>query len=106
MQFIRSHLMKKVVILSSVELVLILDYAMIEITDLSLNHAEDQIGTYIQTIISKAIEARASDIHFEPRSSEYHIRFRIDGVLYPITKIAMELAIRLSTRLKIMGQLD
>lgn len=49
---------------------------------------------------------RASDIHFEPYEKSYRIRFRIDGLLYEITKIDNTLESRLTTRLKIMANLN
>jgi len=73
---------------------------------LSTIDKEDQIGAYIQTIIQKALEHHASDIHMEPRLHDYRIRYRIDGLLFDVTTIAIDLSKRIVTRLKIMGQLD
>lgn len=66
----------------------------------------DQIGAYIQTMIQQAVQLHASDIHLEPRHHDYRIRYRIDGLLHDIATTPNELAIRIATRLKIMGQLD
>src|SRR5437764_2996331 len=38
----------------------------------------------VNALIARAVESRASDIHIEPMEDELRIRYRIDGVLYPI----------------------
>lgn len=61
---------------------------------------------FIDQILNDAIIKHASDIHFEPYEECYRIRFRIDGLLYEITKTESSLGPRFSTRLKIMANLD
>jgi len=67
---------------------------------------EFSIIKLINQILSEAINKNSSDIHFEPGNEQMRIRFRIDGLLYEITKIDRDLGIRFSTRLKIMADLD
>jgi type IV pilus assembly protein PilB len=61
---------------------------------------------FIDQILSDAIEKHSSDVHFEPYEEFYRIRFRIDGLLYDITKTEISLGKRFSARLKIMANLD
>ncbi len=48
----------------------------------------------------------ASDIHIEPYERDFRVRFRIDGVLYEIMHPPMKLKDAITSRLKIMAQLD
>ena len=53
-----------------------------------------------------AIKRGASDIHFEPYEKTYRVRFRLDGVLKEVAPPPVQLAIKLSARLKVMSRLD
>jgi type IV pilus assembly protein PilB len=57
-------------------------------------------------IISKAIEDGASDIHFEPQTSSMVVRARIDGVMRRVGEVPKGLQAAITSRLKIMGELD
>ena len=48
----------------------------------------------------------ASDLHFEPYEKVYRVRYRIDGVLRQVATPPLQLASRLSARLKVMSQMD
>jgi type IV pilus assembly protein PilB len=48
----------------------------------------------------------ASDIHIEPYSKDYRIRYRIDGVLYDIIRPPTKLRNAVSSRIKVMANLD
>ncbi|MEM7411292.1 MAG: ATPase, T2SS/T4P/T4SS family [Myxococcota bacterium] len=60
----------------------------------------------INGIIQRAIKDRASDIHIEPARSKCRIRFRVDGVLYPVMSPGIEIHPALVSRLKVMAKLD
>ncbi|MBN1871314.1 MAG: type II secretion system ATPase GspE [Candidatus Omnitrophica bacterium] len=60
----------------------------------------------LNLILLQAIKDRASDIHFEPFEDRYLIRYRVDGVLYDITKPPKNLALAISSRIKVMARLD
>jgi type IV pilus assembly protein PilB len=53
-----------------------------------------------------AIRRGASDIHFEPYEKTYRVRFRMDGILKEIAQPPVQLAGKLSARLKVMSRLD
>lgn len=64
------------------------------------------IVRFVHKILLDAINKQASDIHFEPYEKFYRIRFRIDGILYEMASPPVTLANRISSRLKVMSQLD
>ncbi len=53
-----------------------------------------------------AIRKGASDIHFEPYERYYRIRVRLDGILKEVAQPPVQLAQKLSARLKVMSRLD
>jgi type IV pilus assembly protein PilB len=53
-----------------------------------------------------AIKDHASDIHFEPFEDEYKMRYRCDGVLYEMVPPPRHLAQAISSRIKVMSNLD
>jgi type IV pilus assembly protein PilB len=53
-----------------------------------------------------AIKDHASDIHFEPFEEEYRMRYKCDGVLYEMVPPPRHLATAISTRIKVMANLD
>ena len=61
---------------------------------------------YVNRILLDAINASASDIHFEPYEHDYRIRFRLDGILYDKASPPAPIAARLTARLKVMARLD
>ncbi len=57
-------------------------------------------------ILGDAVRARASDIHVEPAEGSGRVRFRVDGVMTPYTRVSMAILNRVVSCLKIMGRLD
>jgi general secretion pathway protein E len=60
----------------------------------------------VNLLISRAVEARASDIHIEPMENELRVRYRIDGVLQPVESPPQRLASAIVSRVKIMARLN
>ncbi len=60
----------------------------------------------LNMVMLLAIKDRASDIHFEPFEDEYKMRYRCDGVLYEMVPPPRHLAMAISTRIKVMANLD
>ena len=58
------------------------------------------------SIIARAIDEGASDIHFEPQADGMVVRARIDGVMRRIADVPKTLQPAVTSRLKIMGELD
>jgi len=59
----------------------------------------------IDTVIKKAIDKRASDIHFEPMDEELRIRYRIDGELYNVADIEKDKQQQIIGRLKAISNM-
>ncbi|MDP3792125.1 MAG: GspE/PulE family protein [bacterium] len=64
------------------------------------------VTNLVTEIFIKAIERRASDIHLEPEDSSFNVRFRVDGLLYLVDKLSIDLKDPLISRIKVMSQLD
>ena len=60
----------------------------------------------VNKIMVDAIRRGASDIHIEPYETFFRVRYRIDGVLYEIMKPPMKLKNAITSRVKIMSELD
>jgi type IV pilus assembly protein PilB len=60
----------------------------------------------INMVFLLAIKDHASDIHFEPFEDEYKMRYRCDGVLYEMVPPPRHLASAISSRIKVMSNLD
>jgi type IV pilus assembly protein PilB len=60
----------------------------------------------VNAIIGRAIADGASDVHFEPQSSGTVVRARIDGVMRRVRTIPREMNAAITSRLKIIGDLD
>ena len=71
------------------------------------NDVEDApIVRFCNKVLLDAIRKGASDIHFEPYEKIYRVRLRMDGVLKEIAQPPVQLAGKLSARLKVMSRLD
>ena len=64
------------------------------------------IVRFVNKVMLDAIRRGASDIHFEPFEKMYRVRLRMDGVLKEIAQPPVQLAAKLSARLKVMSRLD
>jgi type IV pilus assembly protein PilB len=60
----------------------------------------------INLVLLQAIKDKASDIHFEPFEDEFKMRYRIDGVLYEMMPPPAHIAAAISSRIKVMANLD
>ena len=60
----------------------------------------------VEEILERAVEAGASDVHFEPAETCLRVRLRLDGLLYPDVLLPRPLQSAVSARLKILGDLD
>ena len=61
---------------------------------------------YIQKILTDAISAGASDIHFEPYERYFRVRYRIDGILIEITQPPLAIKDKVASRIKVISRLD
>lgn len=66
---------------------------------------EAPITKIVQTVLSFAIKARASDIHIEPQESRTRVRYRIDGILSEKLILPRSVHDAVVSRIKIMSGL-
>ncbi len=60
----------------------------------------------LNMVLLYAIKDHASDIHLEPFEEEFRIRIKADGVLYEMVPPPRHLAFAITTRIKVMANLD
>lgn len=77
-----------------------------ETQDLLDSDDEAPIIRLINTLLFRAVKERASDIHIEPLEKDIAVRYRIDGVLYEIMKLPKKAQASITSRIKIMADLD
>ena len=68
--------------------------------------SEAPVIRLVSQIISRAVEERASDIHFEPFEDRLRVRYRHDGVLHEVDSHPARLTPAIISRVKIMSRLD
>ena len=68
--------------------------------------SEAPVIRLVNHLITRAVEARASDIHIEPMPDSLRIRYRIDGVLQPVESPPQHLGSLVISRIKIMARLN
>jgi general secretion pathway protein E len=78
-----------------------------ELTRVGKLSAEDQhIVAIVDWLLQYAFDARASDIHLEPRRETGNVRFRIDGILHDVYQLPAPVMPAITSRVKILGRLD
>lgn len=60
----------------------------------------------VNQLLTDAIRMGASDVHLEPRKEKVEVRYRVDGQLVKVRDIPLDLHPMVTTRLKIMAELD
>ncbi len=79
----------------------------IDAETVSRDDVEDApIVRFVNKVMLDAIRRGASDIHFEPYEKTYRVRLRVDGVLKELTQPPVQLAPKISARIKVMARLD
>ncbi len=78
----------------------------INVLDLEKSAGDAPVVKLVNLILLDAIRKGASDIHCEPYEKQFRIRYRIDGVLYEVMKPPAKLKHAITSRLKIMSNLD
>jgi len=61
---------------------------------------------FVDNLIHSAIESHASDIHLDPGRDTMQLRYRVDGVLYPVKTYPMSIQEEMAARVKVLAQLD
>jgi type IV pilus assembly protein PilB len=77
-----------------------------EAQDVSADVEDAPVVRFLQKMLIDAINARASDLHFEPYEYHYRVRFRIDGELREITQPPIAIKDKLASRIKVISRMD
>jgi type IV pilus assembly protein PilB len=78
----------------------------IDITDAEALADSAPVRKLLNMVLLMAIKDHASDIHFEPFEEEFRIRIKSDGVLFEMVPPPRHLAFAITTRIKVMANLD
>jgi len=78
----------------------------IDLDELKELSESNPVKKLLNLVLLQAIRDKSSDIHFEPFENEYKMRYRIDGVLYEMVPPPKHIAAALSSRIKVMANLD
>ena len=74
--------------------------------DASAEVDDAPVVRFLQKVLMDAINAGASDLHFEPYEKYYRIRFRVDGELREVAQPPLAIKEKLSSRIKVISRLD
>ena len=77
-----------------------------DLGELEKTAEEAPVVKLVNLILADAISKGASDIHVEPYEKFMRVRERIDGVLYEVMRPPIQMKNAITSRLKIMSQLD
>jgi type IV pilus assembly protein PilB len=80
--------------------------ALVTSDDKVVDSGEAPVIRLVDQIIARAVNERASDIHFEPEEKIMRIRMRIDGIMYQDILVPKAMQSPVCARLKIMADLD
>ena len=68
--------------------------------------SEAPVIRFVNQLIGRAVEGRASDIHIEPFENKLRVRYRIDGMLQEVDTPPGRLTAAIISRVKIMSKLN
>ena len=78
----------------------------VDVSALAKESEDAPVVKLVNLILTDAVKRSASDIHIEPYEKEFRVRYRIDGVLYEVMKPPLKLKNAITSRIKIMSELD
>jgi len=61
---------------------------------------------FVNLVLQQAIKDKASDVHFEPFEDQFRIRYRIDGALYEMAPPPRNLAVPVTSRIKVLSNMN
>lgn len=67
---------------------------------------EGPVIRFLNNLVSRAVELRASDIHIEPAERKFRVRFRIDGILHDMDLLEDAFSLAIISRVKLLSGLD
>jgi len=88
------------------DLELVQDEEDVDVSELARESEDAPVVKLVNLILTDAVKRTASDIHVEPYEKSFRVRYRIDGALYEVMKPPLKLRNAITSRLKIMSELD
>ena len=92
--------------LDDIDLEVVDDDDEIDTRELEKSSEDAPVVKLVNLILTDAIKKGASDIHVEPYEKSFRVRYRIDGVLHEVMKPPLKLKNALTSRIKIMSEMD
>ncbi|RME35219.1 MAG: type IV-A pilus assembly ATPase PilB, partial [Deltaproteobacteria bacterium] len=92
--------------LEDIDLEVVDDSDEVDVSELEKASEDAPVVKLVNLILTDAIKRGASDIHIEPYEKTFRVRYRIDGVLYEVMKPPMKLKNAITSRIKIMAEMD
>jgi type IV pilus assembly protein PilB len=92
--------------LEDIDLEIVDDGDEVDLNELQQATEEAPVVKLVNLILTDAIKKKASDIHIEPYERSFRVRYRIDGVLHEVMKPPMKLKNAITSRVKIMSEMD
>ena len=77
-----------------------------DLAELRSSSDEAPVVRIVNMLLLDAVRRRASDVHLEPFENTFRVRFRVDGVLQQVMTPPKRLAAAITSRIKIMADLD
>ncbi len=74
--------------------------------DIQKTSEDMPIVQLVDAVFRQAVAKKASDIHIEPFTDHTEVRYRIDGVLRPVMTVPKEFETAITSRIKVMANLD
>ena len=92
--------------LDEIDLEVVDDEEEVDLNELQQASEDAPVVKLVNLILTDAIKKKASDIHIEPYERSFRVRYRIDGVLHEVMKPPMKLKNAITSRIKIMSEMD
>jgi type II secretory ATPase GspE/PulE/Tfp pilus assembly ATPase PilB-like protein len=74
--------------------------------EVNINAEAGSAVEMVANLVEGAVTSRATDIHIEPRRDNINIRYRVDGFLYDVGQVNLQLGREIISRIKILADMD
>jgi general secretion pathway protein E len=74
--------------------------------DLLNVQGKGKVVLLVDALLFEALGRDASDVHIQPLPDRTIVRYRLDGVLHDVRELPPELAVAVTSRIKVMGRMD
>ncbi len=74
--------------------------------DVDLSQSEGPVITFVNQLLRRGVDERASDLHLEPTETGLRVRFRVDGILHDVMEAPSSQRAGIISRVKIMTGMD